>query len=299
MVTVMKEAIRKAAVLIEAMPYIRLFQGKVFIIKFGGAAMEDDSILDSVLEDVIFLEAVGIRTVLVHGGGLAISSEMKKRDIEPKFIHGHRVTDKAAMEIVRDVLVNKINAAICHRIERMGGHVLAFPGSAHGALYARRRIMREATADGSVEEYDLGLVGDMEGIDKKMFCNAIEARHMPVVAPLAHDANGEMLNVNADMVAAFIAGELGAEKVVFLSNTHGILTDPNDSSSFAGTLTTDEVDTLIRNGIIDGGMLPKVEACRQALKNGVRKAHIIDGRIRHALLLEIFTDKGVGTQIIH
>ena len=297
---VMEEAIRKSAVLIEAMPYIRAFQGKVFVIKFGGAAMEDDRVLDSVLQDVVFLETVGIRPVLVHGGGPAITREMKARDIEPKFVHGHRVTDEATMAIVRDVLTNRINPDICRRVARMGGHALAFAdASLQGSLRARRRIVREKLPDGQVETYDLGLVGDMEDIDEKLFRQAIKARHMPVVAPLARGANGEVLNVNADMVAACVAAALHAEKAVFLSNTHGIRTDPSDAASFADTLTAAEVDELIRNGTIAGGMLPKVEACRIALKGGVRKTHIIDGRIRHALLQEIFTDKGVGTQIVH
>jgi len=295
----MEEAIRKAAVLIEALPYIRSFQGEVFVIKFGGAAMEDDAILGSVLQDTVFLESVGIRTVLVHGGGPAITREMKRRHLEAKFVHGHRVTDETAMAVVADVLANRINADICRRVERLGGHVLAFAGSTHAALRARRRVVRERMPDGRIEEYDLGLVGDMEGIDEAAFRRALVARHMPVVAPLARAANGEVLNVNADMVAAFIAGRLHAEKAVFLSNTHGILTDTDDPASFAETLTTAEVDALVRDGVITAGMLPKVEACQLALKEGVRKAHIVDGRIRHALLLEIFTDKGVGTQIIH
>ena len=285
--------------MIEAMPYIRAFQGKVFVIKFGGAAMEDVGILDGVLQDIVFLEAVGIRTILVHGGGPAISLEMKKRAIEPEFIHGHRVTDEATIEIVADVLGNRINADICRRIEHISGHALAFAGSSQGALCARRRVVRETQADGSVLEYDLGLVGDMTGIDEALFRNALEARHTPVVAPLAHGENGETLNVNADMVAACIAASLSVEKAVFLSDTHGIRTDPEDPDSFAGSLTIEEVDTLIKSGVIEGGMLPKVEACRIALHAGVRKAHIIDGRIQHALLLEIFTNKGVGTQIVH
>jgi len=297
--SVMQEAIRKAAVLIEAMPYIRAFQGKVFVIKFGGAAMEDAGILDGVLQDIVFLEAVGIRTILVHGGGPAISLEMKKYAIEPKFIHGHRVTDEATMKIVADVLGSRINADICHRIERIRGHALAFAGSGQGALYARRRVVRETQADGAVLEYDLGLVGDMTGIDETFFRKAIEARHTPVVAPLARGESGETLNVNADMVAACVAASLSVEKAVFLTNTHGIKTDPENPDSFAGSLTLGEVTALIRNGVIEGGMLPKVEACRIALTGGVRKTHIIDGRIQHALLLEIFTNKGVGTQIIH
>jgi len=251
----MEEAIRKAAALIEAMPYIRAFRDKIFVIKFGGAAMEDSAALACVLDDVVFLETVGIRPILVHGGGPAISREMKRRRIEPRFVHGHRVTDEATMGIVRDVLANRINADICRTLERMSGRAVPFVDPSRGALRAR-------------------------------------------LAPLARGPDGETLNVNADMVAASVASGLRAEKVVFLSDMHGILTDPDDPASFASTLTAARIAELIRTGIIAGGMLPKVEACRTAIGAGVRKAHIIDGRIRHSLLLEIFTDEGVGTQIV-
>jgi len=294
----MEEAIRKAAALIEAMPYIRAFRDKIFVIKFGGAAMEDSAALACVLDDVVFLETVGIRPILVHGGGPAISREMKRRRIEPRFVHGHRVTDEATMGIVRDVLANRINADICRTLERMSGRAVPFVDPSRGALRARRRTVRTDLPDGGVEEVDLGLVGDMEGIDEQMFRAAVESRRVPVVAPLARGPDGETLNVKADMVAAAVASGLRAEKVVFLSDMHGILTDPDDPASFASTLTAARIAELIRTGIIAGGMLPKVEACRTAIGAGVRKAHIIDGRIRHSLLLEIFTDEGVGTQIV-
>ncbi len=295
----MEEAIRKAAALIEALPYIRSFQDKMFVVKFGGAAMDDPATLDCVLEDVVFLEAVGIRPVLIHGGGPAISQEMKNRHIEPRFVGGHRVTDAATMEIVRDVLANRINADICRRLRRMDGRAVAFADPSTGALRARRRTVRAQGSATEVKEIDLGFVGDMEGIDREPFCKAVESRHVPVVAPLARGPEGETLNVNADMVAAFVAAGLRAEKAVFLSDTHGILTDPADPGSLADTLSEARIHELIRRGVIAGGMLPKVEACLLALRGGVRKTHIIDGRIRHALLLEIFTDQGVGTQILH
>ena len=295
----MQEAIRKATALIEAMPYIRAFRDKVFVIKFGGAAMEDVDALGCVLDDVVFLESVGVKPVVVHGGGPAISREMKKRQIEPKFIHGHRVTDEATLEIVREVLANQINASICRTLEDLGGHAVPFADPSRGALKARRRIGRETKPDGTVEEYDLGLVGDMEGIDEGMFRQTLSSRAVPVVAPIAQGPDGEALNVNADMVASFVAAGLKAEKAVFLTDTHGIRTDPDDPESYASTLTATRIDDLVRTGVIAGGMLPKVDACRAAIASGVRKAHIIDGRVRHALLLEIFTDEGVGTQIIH
>jgi acetylglutamate kinase len=294
-----EEAIRKAQALVEALPYIRAFRGKVFVVKFGGAAMEVPATLESVLGDVLFLGAVGIRPILVHGGGPEITREMKARKIEPRFVRGHRLTDEATLQIVQDVLANRINAGICRRLEQLGGRPAAFANPAQGALRARRRSAKVQTPDGRTEEIDLGLVGDMVGIVESQFRTALEADLVPVVASLARGENGETLNVNADMVAACVAAGLRSEKAVFLTDTRGILTDPKDPASFADTLTEARIDELIRRGVIDGGMLPKVEACLAALKAGVRKTHIIDGRVQHALLLEIFTDKGVGTQIIH
>ena len=295
----MEEAIRKAAALVEALPYILSFQGKIVVIKFGGAAMEDPATLDCVLDDIVFLRAVGVKPVLAHGGGPEITREMKARKIQPRFVKGHRVTDEATLEIVRDVLANRINADICARLDRLGGHPVPFADPAKGALRATRRLSRIPLPEGGFEEVDLGFVGDMEGIDTALFHRAIEARQVPVVASLGRGANGETLNVNADMAAACVAASLGAEKAVFLTDTPGIMTDPKDPTSFAETLTERHIDDLVRRGVIDGGMLPKVEACRVALKAGVRKTHIIDGRVKHALLLEIFTDKGIGTQIVH
>ena len=295
----MEEAIRKAQALVEALPYIQAFRGKVFVVKFGGAAMEVPATLESVLGDVLFLGAVGIRPILVHGGGPEITREMKARKIEPRFVRGHRVTDEATLRIVQDVLANKINAGICKRLEELGGRPVAFANPAQGARKARRRLTKIPTAEGRTEEIDLGLVGDMAGIAESQFRTALEAGLVPVVASLARGENGETLNVNADMVAACVAAGLRSEKAVFLTDTRGIMTDPKDAGSFADTLTEAQINDLIHRAVIDGGMLPKVEACLAALKGGVRKTHIIDGRVQHALLLEIFTDKGVGTQIIH
>ncbi len=294
----MEEAIRKAAALIEALPYIQSFRGKNFVVKFGGAAMEDPATLDCVLDDVVFLEAVGIHPILVHGGGPEISREMKARNIQPKFIRGHRVTDQATLEIVRDVLANRINAGLCKRLEGLGGRPVPFADPTRGLLKGRRRLARIESPDGKVEDVDLGFVGDITGIDVAAFARAIQAGQVPIVASLALGERGEVLNVNADIAAGHVAVALKAEKVVFLTDTPGIMTEPKDPKSFAGTLTESHIDDLVRRGVIDGGMLPKVEACVTALRAGVRKTHIIDGRIKHSLLLEIFTDQGIGTQII-
>jgi len=295
----LETAIRKAEVLIEALPYIRAFRGKIFVIKFGGAAMEDETTMQSVLDDVVFLESVGIHPVLVHGGGPAISERMRQRNIKPRFVHGHRVTDEATLAIVKEVLANEINARICRRLDELEGRPQPVADAAIGALRARRRVAEERQSDGTVKNYDLGLVGDVQSIDRAFFQRLLEDRRVPVVAPLALGPQGETLNCNADMVAASIAVGIRAEKAVFLSDTHGIRVVPDDPESFASTLTAAQVDELIRRRIISGGMLPKVDACRHALAGGVRKTHIIDGRLKHSLLLEIFTDRGVGTQIIH
>jgi len=295
----LEDAIRKAAALIEALPYIRAFRGTIFVVKFGGAAMESDSIMHCVLDDVIFLNSVGIKPVIVHGGGPAISRRMKERAIEPKFVHGHRITDENTLAIAEDVLVNEINAAICKRLEAMGGHPEPVTDPAAGALRAERRLIKERLDNGSVRTLDLGLVGNPLGIDNDLFNKTLDRGRTPVVSPLAHGPNGETLNCNADMVAGVIAAQLAAEKAVFLSNTHGIRTRLDDPDSLADTLTLAQVADLVSRSIITGGMLPKVAACRKALEGGVRKTHIVDGRLKHSLLLEIFTNRGVGTQIIH
>jgi len=295
----MEEAIRKAAALIEALPYIQSFRGKNFVVKFGGAAMEDPATLECVLDDVVFLQAVGIHPILVHGGGPEISREMKARNIQPKFIRGHRVTDQATLEIVRDVLANRVNAGICKHLEQLGGRPIAFADPARGLLKGCKRLARIEGADGKVEEVDLGFVGEITGVDVPAFARAIEAGQVPIVASLALGERGEILNVNADIAAGHVAVALKAEKVVFLTDTPGIMTEPKNPKSFADTLTQKQIDDLILRGVIDGGMLPKVEACLTALRAGVRKTHIVDGRVKHSLLLEIFTDQGIGTQIIH
>lgn len=294
----MENAVRKAQVLIEALPYIRAFQGRIFVIKFGGAAMDDESSMRCVLQDIVFLESVGIRPIIVHGGGPAISQRMREENIKPQFVHGHRVTDAATLAIVKDVLVNVINATICRMLDELDGRPAPVADPAAGALRARRRISEERLPDGSVQVHDLGLVGDVERVDANFFRKILDERRVPVVAPLALGPDGETLNCNADMVAAAVAVGMQAEKAVFLSDTHGIRVVPGDPESFASTLTAAQVDDLIQRNVISGGMLPKVDACRRALAGGVRKTHIIDGRLKHSLLLEIFTDRGVGTEIV-
>jgi len=290
----MEEAIRKARVLIEALPYIQSFRDRIIVIKFGGSAMEDESILDSVLQDIVFMSAVGMRPVVVHGGGPLISEEMSRKGKQPKFVRGHRVTDAETMEIVADVL-SSINRDIVGRIEARGGRAESFADARQGLLRARKKAPVEDTASGPI---DLGFVGTVEAIDAESLIRLSAERVVPVLAPLGCGPDGETLNINADVAASFVAGALKAVKVVFLSDVHGIMTDPGDEDSLVPTLAEDEVNDLIERGAIQGGMLPKVEACLAALDAGVGKAHIIDGRISHSILLEIFTKQGVGTQIL-
>jgi len=293
-----EEAIRKSAVLIESLPYIRQFRGRLIVVKFGGAAMDSPDILDQVLRDVVYMESVGMRPVLAHGGGPAISAAMKARGKQPVFVKGRRVTDEETLAIARDVLVNQINADICERLRRMGGHPEPISDGTDGALTGRKALFKVRNADGVEEEADLGLVGEVTAVDTQRFWELTMRGIIPVVAPLATNPAGGALNINADTAAGFLAGALRAEKVVFLSDTHGILRDPKDKNSLAPTLTGKEIQAMVTAGAIDGGMLPKVEACMAALAGGVSKAHIVDGRIKHSLLLEIFTDKGVGTEIV-
>jgi acetylglutamate kinase len=291
----MEEAIRKAEVLIEALPYIRAFRDRVIVVKLGGSALAELNILHELLEDVMFMKTTGMWPVLVHGGGPHITQEMTRRGKQPQFIQGHRVTDAETLEVVVDVLVNLVNATILRELERLGDGGANLWRGGKPPLDAEKYM----PLDGSGNPLDLGYVGELSSVNKRAFSRAFEEGKVPVIPPLACYKRGRgLLNVNADSVSAFLAIALKAEKLVFLSNTHGIMLDPKREDSTASTLSREEVDSLIHKEVITGGMLPKARACLKALEGGVRKAHIIDGRLPHSLLLEIFTDKGVGTQIV-
>ncbi len=294
----MENAIRKANILIEALPYIRSFRNKIVVIKFGGSAMSSEDVLTNVLQDIVFMKTVGIMPILVHGGGPRISEEMAKRNLTPKFIEGHRITDRETLDIAKDVLINEISASIVKRISELGNEAACIWEDGYCPLKAEKHYIETRTENGASKKLDIGFVGKVTAIDSDKFLNLCSTCTIPIVPPIAKGTNGDVYNVNADNVAAFIAKALGAEKLVFLSNTHGIMTRPDDDTSFASTLHENEVHELINKKIIKDGMLPKALACISALKAGVKKAHIINGLIPHALLLEIFTDKGVGTQII-
>jgi acetylglutamate kinase len=291
----LEDAIRKSKVLIEALPYIQSFKDKVVVIKFGGSAMVNIKTFRSILQDVVFMKTIGMRPIIVHGGGPHISEEMKKRGKNPLFINGYRITDKETLEIAIEVLVNQIGGLIINKINEMGAEAVGVWSEKKSPVKARKYVFKE---QGKSKEYDLGYVGELTEIECKIFSKLCESGKIPVVPPIAEGTDKENFNVNADNVASFIARYLKAEKLVFISNTHGILTDPSNPDSLASTLHEDEVNKLIENNVIKDGMLPKAQACISALTSGVRKAHIIDGKIPHSLLLEIFTDKGIGTQII-
>ena len=291
----MLEAIEKADVLIEALPYIRDFHHKPIVVKLGGSSMGDPAYLACAVEDIVFLRIVGIAVVIVHGGGPAISRAMRDAGRTPRFVGGLRVTDDETLEIATRVLIDGVNGDIVEQIRAWGCRAVATHPRGLDVVRARRR--EPVLVDG--EEIDLGRVGEVVEVDADAILDETRRRVIPVMAPVACDESGVTLNVNADSVAAHVAASLGAAKLVVVSDTHGIYTDVEEKESLVSTLTESEIDGLIERKVIEGGMLPKVEACLKALKHGVGKAHIIDGRVRHSLLLEIFTDEGIGTQIVH
>lgn len=284
----MEQLIQKATVLIEALPYIRAFAGKTIVVKYGGAAMDKEGLKEAVILDAILMRAVGLRPVMVHGGGPQIDRAMDRAGLTPRFVQGLRVTDADTMRIVEMVLVGEINQEIVALINRHGGSAVGLSGKDGGLLRARKA----APAVGGV---DLGFVGEVVRVDPRPVRTLEEAGFIPVVAPTATDEDGTTYNVNADLAAGEIAAALGAEKLVLLTDTDGIL---DRAGRLVSTLSRAEIEGLVADGTISTGMLPKVRACLTALEGGVRKAHIINGTVPHALLLEIFTAEGVGTEIV-
>ncbi|MBX6313219.1 MAG: acetylglutamate kinase [Isosphaeraceae bacterium] len=288
-----EEAIRKADVLIEALGYIRKFHGRFTVIKLGGSVMEDPESLRALLIDVVFMQTVGMRPVVVHGGGKAIDSAMKRAGLEPRKVQGRRYTDDATLEIVARVLAEEVNADITRHINKYGGRAQGLHHKTHPCLYGHKLML--PGSDG--HPIDLGHVGEVDEVDTPPIENLCLAGVVPVLPSLAEADDGSLLNVNADTAAAAVAMALEADKLVFLTDTPGILADRNDPTSLLRTLSPADCRDLIARGVIDKGMIPKVEACMACLDAGVKKVHIIDGRLRHALLIEIFTDQGIGTEI--
>ena len=277
----------RVRVLSEALPYIQQFAGRTIVVKYGGAAMKDSTLKDKVIRDVVFLSCVGLRPVVVHGGGPEINTWLDKLGIEPQFKNGLRVTDAATMEVVEMVLVGRVNKEIVSLINRAGGSAVGLCGI-DGNLITARAEGREG----------IGFVGEVSHMDVKILESLVNSNYIPVVSSVATDETGQAYNINADTVAGELAAALGAEKLILLTDTAGILKDYKNPATLLAKLDIREARQLIADGIVGGGMIPKVNCCVRSLAQGVGAAHIIDGRIPHALLLEIFTDTGIGSMIV-
>jgi len=282
----------RAEALIEALPYIQKFRGKLFVIKYGGSAMEDDAVIDRLLHDIVLLEAVGINPVLIHGGGKAISQRMRDAGQKPRFVNGLRVTDAEAIAIVQDVLDNAINPDITARIVKFGGTATGIHGR---TCLVGRRLPPQ---DEGGTKVDLGFVGEVIDVHTGAIEEAVRREVVPVISPLAQDADGVVYNINADIAAASIAGRLKAAKMIYISDVPGLMRDPNDRESLIPSVTRAQIEKLIADEVITGGMIPKVASAAHALKEGVQKVHFIDGRTPHALLVEVFSKKGIGTEVV-
>ncbi len=292
----MKKLIEKANVLIEALPYIKEFYGKTFVIKYGGAAQVKAELKDAFARDIVLMKYIGINPVIVHGGGPKISDTMTQMGKTPTFIEGQRVTDEETVDIVEMVLGGLVNKEIVSLINNNGGRAVGLSGKDGGLVKARKKVIKKLSPEtGADEIIDLGLVGEVESIDSSVLVTLDASGFIPVIAPVGVDRHGTTLNINADFVASAIAAALGAEKLVLLTDVDGIL-DKKDN--LVSSLKKRKIDSLIKDRTISGGMLPKVEACLNALKGGVKKTHIVDGRVEHCLLLEIFTEKGIGSEIV-
>ncbi|WP_028950430.1 acetylglutamate kinase [Sulfurihydrogenibium subterraneum] len=297
----MEKAVEKANILLEALPYIKNFRGKTFVIKYGGNAMDKADLRSAFAKDVIMLKYIGINPVIVHGGGPQIGQYLKKMGLESKFVGGLRVTDKETMDIVEMVLGGLVNKSIVQLINSYsGGHVKAvgITGKDGGLIKARKLDAEEYFKSMGdfrpTELLDLGHVGEVEEVDPSLLINLDEDNYIPVIAPIGYDDEGNAYNINADLVASAIAVSLKAEKVIFLTDIEGLKDAEGKTLS---SVSTQEIEEMIKSGVIKGGMIPKVKACTYAVENGVNKAHILDGRIPHCILLEIFTEEGIGTEV--
>ena len=288
----LEQTIEKADALIEALPYLQAFRGKTFLIKMGGSAMEDPSLVEKVMRDIVFLEVAGINPIVVHGGGKAISAAMKEAGLEAEFVGGFRKTTDEAIAIVEKVLSNTLNPSLVQMIRDSGGKATGIPGT---DVFLGEK-MRVTAEDGS--PVDIGRVGQVVGCRMDNMRAANEASIVPVISPLAAElATGKPLNINADLAAAALAKELRVTKLVYLSDVPGLMRDPSDPSTLIKSVNREEADALLADGTISGGMIPKIRSALDALNAGVRKVHFVDGRLPHALLLEIFTDYGIGTEV--
>ena len=289
----MDQAINKASALVEALGYIQRFHAKVIVVKIGGSIMDDEAALSNILTDIVFLNYVGMQPVIVHGGGKAINHAMETAGLVPQMVMGRRYTDERTIAIAEHVLCNQINKFIVNFIQTQGCEAMGLHSLSSVVLFAEKAYV--AGPDG--RRIDLGLVGDVKSVNARLLQLLVQADSIPVIATIARDMAGGRLNVNADTAAGAVAAAMKAEKIVVVSDTHGIRSDPKDPESRVPSLTVSQINEMVKSGVISSGMLPKVEACTTALQGGVTKAHIIDGRIPHSLLLEIYTEAGIGTEI--
>ena len=279
--------------LIEALPYIQEFRGQTFVIKYGGAAMEDEEIVDEFLRDVVFLEAVGINPVVVHGGGKAITARMREAGLKAQFVNGLRITDATAIRIVEGTLDGEINPAIVRTIRAFGGRAIGLSGK---SVFLARQLPPQAAEDGRM--LDIGFVGEALAMKVEAIREAIANEIVPVISPIGATEDGVVLNINADVAAAALAAELQATKLIFVSDVPGIMRDPEEKNSLIPSLTVKQTESLIKQKVIGGGMIPKVRSAEAALRKGVKKTHLIGGHVHHGLLLEIFTNAGIGSEIV-
>jgi acetylglutamate kinase len=282
----------KTHVLVEALPYIQRFRGSTFVVKFGGSLLDEEAALANVALDAVFLSAVGIKVVLVHGGGKAITRAMQDAGLVPVFRDGLRVTDAATIEIVAKVLDQGTNLNICEVVQSRYGRPLGIPG---------RKVLRaeRLTADADGKPMDAGFLGKVTGVNTQPIKHALDTGYMPIISPVGADENGQLYNINADLAAGCIASALAARRLVYLCDVPGLLRDPKNPASLISTLYLDEVPTMRASGVISSGMFPKVDSACDAIASGVRRVHFIDGRVPHSVLLEIFTDEGIGTEIMN
>jgi acetylglutamate kinase len=282
----------KADALLEALPYFQQFRGRTVVVKYGGAAMENPDLVEGVLRDVVFLEAVGINPVVVHGGGKAITAAMRQENLTAKFVDGLRVTDVASIKIIDRILTQVISPSLVEKIRELGGKAEVLSGK--DVLLAEKAPPRK---DATGAKIDLGFVGDIVSTDVSQVQKLIDAEIVPIISPLGRGRDGQVYNINADIAAAKIAQALKAHKIIYLSDVNGVRRDPKDESSLISTLTPAQIQILKEEGVIASGMIPKVDSALEALAGGVSKVHFLDGKNAHSLLLELFTDAGIGTEI--
>ena len=284
----MNDGLEKAKVLIDALPYIREFNGNTVVIKYGGSAMLDPEINQTIVQDIVLLKLVGLKPIIVHGGGPEINNMLKRLDIQSEFINGLRVTTKETMEVVEMVLAGKVNKQIVEMISGQGGCPVGLTGK-DGKILRAKKLNKDGV--------DLGFVGEIEKVNTRLIKSLIDNDFIPIIAPIGSDDEGNTYNINADYAAVAIAGAVNAQKLVFLTDVEGVLKDKDDPQSLVSFLSDTEAKEYINTGIIAGGMIPKVECCMEAIEEGVPMVHILDGRKKHALILEIYTPNGIGTMM--